>query len=535
MSWAVPRSVGPDTVALQLREVSKRYGETHALAGLSLEVRRGEIFGIAGPNGAGKSTMIKILAEEESEDSGSITLDGREWDASVARRDDVAVVHQEPLLYPNLSVGENLLLGKAATGLGRPRLGPRERELLEELGISKYADTALEDCSLIVWQLTEIARALLKDAKVFLFDEPNSALTDRESEQLFEHLLRLRDAGDVVVILVSHRLAELARYSDRVAVIRDGRCSLVLEAEQVSAEAVARGLVGGEAALVEVERPAKSDVRRDEGPDAPPLLELKDWTDPEGMFAIPSFRLVAGTVVALTGVEGSGARELLRSIAGVEKCDGSMKISSASNRPGSEKQYVAGDRAISLFTNFSVGANLVSRLGRGHIASRIGTIQPNKTAALTLQLAQAYQVKAASPRVPISALSGGNQQKVAVAAAMATQPQLLLIEEPTRGVDARTKAEIYHLLQSWAASGNAVLVFCTEVPEVMDLADVVYVMSRGRLSDPVHVEEFDDVPHLAATLTDIESRGSHESVVAAANHGSDAENRSAVENQKDGL
>src|SRR3954447_4796165 len=221
-----------------IRELRKRYGDTHALDGLDLVAHPGEVLGVAGPNGAGKSTLLRILAGEETADSGEVLLDGERFTAT----DTVAVVHQEPQLFPNLSVGDNLLVGREGSRFLRPRLNAGERGLMAELGIASSAHRPLDVCSLATQQRTEIARALARDAKIFLFDEPNSALTDEESNELFREMRALAERGRIV-LLVSHRLADLAAQAERVAVIRDGRVAALLEGERLTQEGIAQELV----------------------------------------------------------------------------------------------------------------------------------------------------------------------------------------------------------------------------------------------------------------------------------------------------
>lgn len=498
----------PTAGVLELAGLRKRYGETSALQDLSFTAQPGEILGIAGPNGAGKSTAMRILGGEEAPDDGEIWLDGQEWPLE-ARRSQVAVVHQEPQLYPTLTVSENLLVGREGSRRRRPHPGDREGRLLAELGLEAYANRSLDTCSLVVWQLTEIARALLRDARVFLFDEPNSALNDQESDQLFGHLLRMREQADVTIMLVSHRLPELVRYCDRVVIIREGRCATALTGERLNAEAIATELVAGTEPVAPPDTgPSAAVTTVEDG--SRPVLRLHDWSHPRRAYHVEDFEISVGAVVAFTGVEGSGARELLRSIAGVEPGRGHRTV--LDRTPDGARrapvQYVPADRAISLFPNFSVGSNLVSRHGRPEISGRTGTLDRHRLAARSRDLVERFQIKTASPRTPIGALSGGNQQKVAVAAAISCRPRLLVVEEPTRGVDVRTKAEIYQLLRSWAATGNAVLVYCTEVPEAFEMADSVHVVSRGRLSPAVVVAEQSDVSSLAGALAAFERAGS---------------------------
>lgn len=483
---------------LVIRGLRKWYGDTRALDGLGIEARRGEILGIAGPNGAGKSTVIKILAGEVREDAGEIWLDGSEWNPSVDR-DRVAVVHQEPQLFPNLSVAENLMVGREGTrGLVR-HLNAQESVLLSDLAILEYAERPLSQVPLAIQQRVEIGRALARDARVFLFDEPNSALTPEESSDLFRRMHLLSEAGNVV-LLVSHRIAELAEHADRVALILDGLCTSVLEGEKLTQEGIASGLVTGQAA---VESGEQIDVRR--GDDAATMLKLSEWTHAASEFNGIDLHVRAGEIVAIVGVEGSGARELVRSIAGFERGSGRIEIAGRTGRSvaSARTSLVSADRQTSLFVNLTIGDNMVSRLSH-EITTGGVVLRRRRMLEIAHELQTRFHVKATSVQLPINSLSGGNQQKVAIAAAIVKRPAVLVLEEPTRGVDVSSKREIYRLLRGYAREGNAVIIYCTEVPEVFDAADLVYVMSDGRMSNPLIVANHEDVETLAHAITRLE-------------------------------
>jgi ABC-type sugar transport system ATPase subunit len=483
---------------LEVDHVVKAYGVTTALRGLSLTATSGEILGVAGPNGAGKSTLIRVLAGEEPPTEGEVILDGRPWPLA-ERRAEVAVVHQESQLFPNLTVGENVMVGRSG-GVGRPRLSAREREILAHLRLLPYADRPLDRCSLVVSQLTEIARALLRDARLFLFDEPNSALTDQESAMLFAEIDRLKQQGDHIVLFVSHRLAELVQHCDRVAIVREGDCAGILSGDRLTEEALAAELVVGHpastAAIAAASEEAAQAPRR--------TLQLSSLTHPRGQFRDVTLEIPSGAVTAITGVEGSGARELVRAIAGMEPARGGRTLveerSGSGRAAPSGTAYVPAERRDALFFNFSVGANEVVRLGRPEIATRLGWMRRSRITALAARLSERFRVKTASTDYPVAALSGGNQQKVALASAMASSPGVLVVEEPTRGVDVGTKADIYQFLREFAAAGNIVVMMCTEVTEIFDAADQVCVMSRGRLSPPLRVASQPTAGELAMAL-----------------------------------
>ena len=487
---------------LTLVDVRKSFGETHALNGISLEVLGGEIVGIAGPNGAGKTTLLRIIAGEDQLDDGKILLNGTEVSPAIASR-QVSVVHQEVRLFTNLTVAQNLLVGRSSNGWGRwPRPGQRELRILDELGLSSIANAELGACSLVVQQLTEIGRTLIREdaAHVFLFDEPNSALTDDESRQLFHHVHKLKEAGNIV-LLVTHRLGELVEHADRVIVIRDGTCAATLEAGSLSEAAVARELVveGGSVRV-------PSSRGRQGRQTAAWQCAISGWAHKEGAFKAVSFEFGAGEIIALVGVEGSGIRELIRSLAGFEAASGKMQFSGkVADHPAIE--FLPAERWRSLFSNFSIGNNLTSRLGAGEIASRWGYLRVRRIRAIAVQLVQRFLIRTRSVAELVTTLSGGNQQKVGIAAAIAAQPTLLVLEEPTRGVVVGSKAEIYRMLHEFADSGSAIITLCTEVPEVFELANRVLVVKMGEVRADLQVESFPDVTSLAERIAAVGQSG----------------------------
>lgn len=485
---------------VQVRDLRKRYGDTVALDGLSLAARPGEILGVAGPNGAGKSTLIKVLADEVRADSGEVLIDGEPWTPSLRAR-GIAVVHQEPQLFPNLTVAQNLLVGRERRRVLTHGINSDERVLLDDLGIGHRAEQRLAAVPLAVQQCTEIARALADAARILLFDEPNSALTEEESDDLFRRMHRLAEQGHVV-ILVSHRLSELVAHTDRVAIIVDGRCTTLLEGAGLTQDRIARELVVSARTDIAARRAAATPQ------DRPALLALERWEHAAGRFAGIDLQLHPGEVVAVVGVEGSGARELVRSVAGFEPASGRITVGGADGAAALRRSaYVSADRQTSLFGNLSVAENLVARLG-AQIASRAGVLRRGRVLTLSRDARERFGIKTEALDDPIGSLSGGNQQKVAIAAAIIQRPAVLVLEEPTRGVDVGSKAEIYALLRAYADEGNALLLFCTEEAEVFEAADRVHVVSRGRLSPAVGVDGHADVESLAAELVLLEEHGS---------------------------
>lgn len=515
--------------SIVIEGLHKRYGDTVALDGLDITVQPGEILGIAGPNGSGKSTMVKTLAGEVMADRGRILVDGVERDA-VDLAAEVTIVHQEPQVFLNMTVAENLLVGRERRRILNRRIDAAESELLEDMGLSAHADTPLENLPLAAQQRTEIARALAQDARIFLFDEPNSALTEEESEDLFRRMHDLANSGRLV-ILVSHRLHELVVHADRVGMIIDGQCRVILSGDDLTEERVARELVVGVARGAADGGEALSGAAgaRADSEDGPVALRLSGWTHRDGGFSDIDMSVGRGEIVAISGVEGSGARALVHSLAGFAPATGSLQVgadsTSEANGDGRSAKaatdqvgFVGANRAENLFFNLSVGENLLSRLSTD-ICDRLGLLHPRTLRNAAEHLADQFRVKAGSVDDPMGSLSGGNQQKVVIGAATATRPTILVLEEPTRGVDVGSKSEIYRLLRQYAdpesqlglpdmeGHGEAVVLYCTEDAEIFEAADRVYVIAQGRISGELTLSDYDDVESFAADRVHLEAGG----------------------------
>jgi len=522
MTGAEVRGAAGDAtpVTMALQGIRKSYGETRALRGVTLEIRGGEILGIAGPNGAGKSTLMRVLAGEDERDEGEILVDGAAWRTGDPR-DRVAVVHQEPQLWPNLTVAQNMVVGREPGGWSFPGLPGDDREVLSGLGILDYAHRPLAECPLAVRQRVEIARALAGDGRFFLFDEPNSALTEDESDRLFAAMHELAGRGKVV-LLVTHRLGEMVTHCTRVAVIRDGVVAAELTGAALTEQGIARELVLGYQAVDAGDRArsgsgeALGDEHRPARGHDGPVASLRGWTAAGGAFRAIDLDLARGEIVALVGVEGSGARQLAASTAGFGEATGTLVVADteAGTGGGGRTVYLPADRRGMLFANLSVGSNLVMRLGVPEIATPGGFLALGRLRRLSDELVHRFRVRTRSAAAPLPSLSGGNQQKVAIAAAIARRPSLLVLEEPTRGVDVGSKAEIYRILRDYARLGHGVLVYCTEVPEVHELADRVIVVDRGRPVLDLRVTDHPDLTALADTIASVE----HTAVPGRSNH-----------------
>lgn len=484
---------------LEVTDLVKAYGDAEILHGISLAFATGTVTGIAGPNGAGKSTLVKVLCGETPATSGVITLDG------VARDQDelsslTAIVHQEPQLYPTLSVVENVVVGHSRSRFARPAASASDIDLLDSLDLLPFKDRAVRDVPIAVQQRTEIARALARDARVVLFDEPNSALTEQESEELFEQMRALAAQGRVV-LLVSHRLQELVRASDQIVTIKDGMVGAVLSGDQVTERTVARS-------LADASRPTEREPdRRHAAEDVPTVLTLSQWRHPADVFSVDELHVGAGEIVAFVGVEGSGARELTRSIAGFEPTVAASRLTWQDERidPVASCSFVPASRQESVFATLSVGDCLVARMPRDRVANGVGLVRSKRTSEIARRLIAEYGIRCSGPRQPVSELSGGNQQKVILASAVGADPRILAVEEPTRGVDVGSRTEIYGFLRRFASSGHGVVLFCTELTEVLEAADRAIVLSRGRVVGEIRITADLALGELAETVAILES------------------------------
>jgi rhamnose transport system ATP-binding protein len=485
--------------------ITKAYGRTLALKDVSFAVAPGTVHALVGENGAGKSTLMRILAGMVRPDRGALRWRGAPLECPTPREAldrGVGIVPQEPVLFPNLTVAENVFAGREPSdGAGRiKRQEMRERTavVLRDLHATLEPDAPVDTLGPAQQQLVQIARALAFSCQVLILDEPTTCLTDAEVAHLEAMLHRLRAQG-VTMLYVSHRLAEVFRLSDGVTVLRDGAHILTSPIAEASQDTVVRAMVGRELSL---------DHRRETGPaaDAKVALAVSSLTR-RPVFSDMTLSVRAGEIVGLFGLIGSGRTEVLETLFGLHTPDsGTMTLFGQPLAPRSPVDAIRAGVVLvpearhsqGLLFNLDLRQNLqVSRAeqqGRKWIeAGR------ERTEARTLM--DAWRVKAESPDSLPDSLSGGNQQKVLIAKWVATAPRVLLLDEPTRGVDVGAKAEIHRKIQQLANEGLAVLVVSSDLPEVLTLADRVLVMREGRLRGELSGAEATEeaVMHLATT------------------------------------
>lgn len=476
---------------LQLRNIQKRFPGVHALRGVSLEVYAGEVLALLGENGAGKSTLMRIVGGIVQPDTGEILIDGQPVvmrDVQAAAAHGIAFIHQELSLLDNLDVAGNVLLGREPTGWGRLRLIDRARmhadvrPYLEALGLDVAPDTPVASLSIAQQQLVEIAKALSLRARVLIMDEPTSSLTLAETARLQAVVADLTARG-VAVIYITHRLGEVEASASRAVVLRDGANAGELARHELTHDAMIRLMVG-------------RDLHR--GPETSGSTDARDRLVVEGLRTARypqhavSFSVRAGEILAVSGLVGAGRSEVAEAIFGVERpVGGVVRVDGAALMPGDPTDairrglyLVPEDRRLAgLVVASSVRENV--SLADLHRYATWGLVSERREATGVQKLCEELQVKTASIEVETALLSGGNQQKVVLAKWLGLEPVVLIVDEPTRGIDVGAKAEIYRLLRGLAAAGVSILVISSDMEEVLHLGDRILVMHEGRATGVV--------------------------------------------------
>jgi len=489
---------------LQLRAVEKSFTGTRALKPLTLDLAAGEVLGLVGENGAGKSTLIKILSGVHAPDAGIIRWRGRDLqltsphDALCA---GIATIHQELAYCGHLTVAENLLLGERWPrhrwgGVNWAKLHEAAERILARCELQIPTHTVFSDLSAAQKQEVAIARALDRKAQLLILDEPTASLTEPEVTRLFIHLNRLCSEG-VALIYVSHRLDEILQLTNRVAVLRDGELVATYPTAEATVNRLIKDMVGRSldapsSATVPV-APVSSSVPLEgvnrAGPSCKPVLLKLDKLTRADMFQDISFTLHAGEIVGLAGLVGAGRSELARAIYGLYLCDsGEMILNGKPWQPhGADESLAAGlvylpeeRKRHGLVLEHSVADSI--SIGFSDLLTRYGLVPAAAEQTRVRAAMQRYDVRAASPTQAIGTLSGGNQQKAILARWLEREPRVILLDEPTRGVDVGAKAEIHQLIDRLAESGCAVLLISSDLPEILGMSDRALVMHEGRIA-----------------------------------------------------
>ena len=483
--------------------VQKRFGGAVALQGTNLSIRAGEIHALLGENGAGKSTMLKVLAGVHVNDGGTIKLGGKDFRTGSPQdsiEQGIAVIYQEPSLFLDLTLAENVFIGR------QPKKGRiidwkfaqnEAKRLFKELGVDLDPKRQARGLSIADQQVVEIAKALSMNANIILMDEPTAALSATEVERLMTVMKSLK-AANKAVIFVSHRLDEVFAISDFITVMRDGATVSDNPVEKTDLQKVIKEMVGRE--LTEMFPKTENKI-------GSVVLEVNDLTNP-AYFRNISFNVKKGEIVALAGLVGAGRSEVARAIFGVDKYEtGSVKINGKALPAGSPvaamKEKIAlvpeDRRQQGLFMVAGVNRN-ISIESFTNLVDK-GLINFKRERELTNTWKEKLSIKFSNQNDPVERLSGGNQQKTVLAKWLATDPDLLIVDEPTRGIDVATKAEVHRLINQAASEGKAVLMISSELPEVLGMADRIIVMREGRQVAELSRKEATQEKVIAAATT----------------------------------
>lgn len=474
---------------LSMNAIEKRFGDVQVLKKVDMEVARGEVHALMGENGAGKSTLIKILTGVYPKDGGSITFAGKTCEINSrgdAQRLGIGVIYQELSLIPTLSVMQNVMLGKETNSYGILKIREMKKkvsELIEYYDFNLSPDAIVETLSIAQRQTVEILKALSEDSSLIIMDEPTASLSSKESEALFRIINQLRDRG-VAILYISHRLEEVFRLADRLTVLRDGRKVALLEKEQINPPDVIRMMIGKELS----EATASRSLRRSE---EEPVLEVRSLNR-KGSFSDISFKLHKGEILGIGGLVGAGRTEVLRCIYGADSYDSGEIFFKGKKLPCNVAKTIARgfgmvpeDRRNQGFVPLlSIERNVA--LPNYDLLSHMSNVNKGKEKELGISAVEKLDIRPANSQLPVGNLSGGNQQKAVIGKWLSRDLSILLIDEPTAGIDIGAKDEIYKILDNLAAQGVSVLLVSSDLQELLRVSHRILVFRKGHIQ-----KEFD--------------------------------------------
>lgn len=472
--------------AVEMKGIEKFFGSNPVLKNVDFSIKVGEVHALAGENGAGKSTLMKILQGVYTKDSGTITVGGKLveiTDTFAARKAGIGMVFQEFSLIPTLTVAQNVYLTNEPTRFGLisdSKAKELTKELFDEMQVSVDASSIVEHMPTALWQLTEIAKALAQDAKVLIMDEPTASLAKHETEALFSLIERLKAKG-IAIIYISHRMDEVYRIADRITVLRDGLKVLTESLRKVTPVQIVEAIVGRTSAahLTHLDRSQKISKNL--------VLEVENLSSGTKLVDV-SFNVRQGEILGLAGLMGSGRTELVNTIFGVTRANtGTVKINGKRISISSPREAIKNRIALipedrrtqGLVLDHSVTDNLTLPI-IDSLKTR-GLLSGKKILKKSLDIIRQFSIKAAQPSIRVGSLSGGNQQKVVIGKWLATDPKILMMDEPTAGVDIGTKSEILDLVRAIADGGKSVILISSELPELLAVSDRILVLKDGRV------------------------------------------------------
>jgi rhamnose transport system ATP-binding protein len=483
--FRVFRSFPSPLMLLVAESIKKSFAGVQALKGVSFELRAGEVHALIGENGAGKSTLIKVITGAHQADAGTLEINGRPVvgnSPALAKSLGIAAIYQQPALFPDLSVAENLALGLEGSGVWRrvdwKARRERAKKLLDRIGANFAPETLAGELSMPEQQMVEIARALGASAKVLILDEPTASLTDRETWRLFKTITELRTQG-VGMIYISHRLEELFAIADRVTVLRDGETVVTRKMKEMDPSELIRWMVGRELSTVFPKQPPKLGET---------AFEVRALNSRAAGVRDINFSIRAGEIVGFAGLVGAGRTELARALFGLDRIDsGEILLHGEHVRIDSPRRavqlglaYVPEDRRRhGTILEMPIAANTTLAILKR--VSKLGFLKFKAERNVAVDFTDRLGVKTPAIFTPAGALSGGNQQKVALARWLATKPSVLILDEPTQGIDVGAKAEIHRLMGDLAQAGMAILLISSELPEILGMSDRIIVMREGAI------------------------------------------------------
>jgi ABC-type sugar transport system ATPase subunit len=490
---------------LEVKNITKTYPGVVALDNVSFDVEEGEILALIGENGAGKSTVIKAISGAITPDSGTITIDGKTYEKltpSLAKEAGIGVVYQELNLVPSLSITENIFLGEKVGGKHMPdfkTMKKRSEEVLADLGVHINVDTQVQMLSTAQMQIVEIAKAVVKNCKVLIMDEPSASIPMAEVQNMFRIVRRLKEKG-VSVIYISHRLEELFEICDRVTVFRDGQYVITRNVSEITKKDLIKYMIGRE--LTEKYPERKNKIGE-------PVMEVRDLCG-NGDFHI-NLTLNKGEILGLAGLVGAGRTELAKMLCGDVKPDSGqiiingkeLKAASAADGVVAGIGLIPEDRKVEgAFLEYTIEWNIpVMALKK---ISKFGLVNFHRAGELVDEYQKKLDIKTPSVKQEVKNLSGGNQQKVVVAKVLAADNEILIFDEPTRGIDVGAKQEIYKLMSQLVEEGKSILMISSDMEELLGMSDRINVLYEGKISGEVLKEDFsqDRVLELASGITE---------------------------------
>lgn len=486
------RESSPSTPLLSASSITKSFAGVRALKSASLQLLPGEVHALIGENGAGKSTLTKIITGAITADSGTLEVGGEfvyHNDPNSARSLGIAAIYQQPSLFPHLTVAENIALalegGSPAWRVNWKKRHAQATELIESVGASIDPTRLASTLSMAEQQIVEIAKAIGANARILLMDEPTALLTNREVENLFSLIRRLRHDG-AGILYISHRLEEIAEIANRITVMRDGETIACRNAAEITRTELIHLMVGRSVASIFPKRDL---------PIGNVALEVHNLHNPAAGLRDISFTVRSGEIFGLAGLVGSGRTELARTLFGLTPCDSSIAvhgqpchISSPADAIALGIGYVPEDRRQhGVILEMGIDANI--SLANLKSISRWGLVDTEKEAALAAHYIDSLRIKTSSIYAAVGTLSGGNQQKVAVARWLAIHPRIMILDEPTQGVDVGSKAEIHELIMTLAERGVAVILISSELPEILAMSDRIGILHAGAMKGILTREE----------------------------------------------